>query len=93
MATKTTMTELRKMTLKDLHREVTSLQAAIGKLRMGMVMKKEKNTAHYQREKKQLARLMTALTEKSKEELSKSSPDTTVSDSKTSGAATKSKKS
>jgi len=93
MATKTSMPELRKLTLKDLRKEIGSLQSSIGKLRMGMVMKKEKDTARYQKEKRQLARLKTVLTEKQAEELSQTSADTTVSDSKKAKTPTKSKKS
>lgn len=82
MATKTTIIELRKMQVKDLRREIASQQMLIAKLHMGIVMKKEKDTARYVRERKQLARMKTALTEKMAEELSKSASDTTVPASK-----------
>ncbi len=64
MAPKTTMTELRKMQAEDLKREVMSKSMTIAKIRMGVEMRQEKDTAQLRREKKDLARVLTVLKEK-----------------------------
>ena len=64
MTKKSTMTELRKMQHLDLEREVTVKHALIAKIRLGVEMVHEKDTAKLRREKKELARLFTALREK-----------------------------
>jgi len=63
MASKVTITELRKMPLKDLEREIRGQRALVAKLRLAVHMRKEKNTAKYQHEKLQLARMLTVLEE------------------------------
>lgn len=59
MATKTTMTELRKMQPKDLLKEIAQQQHIVVKLRLGVKLGKEKDSAKYIRERKQLARMKT----------------------------------
>ena len=61
MATLTTSTELQKMTAEDLRKEIRSQQTIVAQLRMGVKMGKEKDSAKYIRERKQLARMKTAL--------------------------------
>ncbi len=65
MATKTTITELRKMQLPDLEREVTSKRMEIAKVRIGIEMRQEKDTAKLKRDRRDLARLLTVIHEKS----------------------------
>ncbi len=60
----TTVGELNKMTVQDLSKEARTQRDAVVKLRMGVKLGKEKNSADYQREKKQLARILTVLTQK-----------------------------
>lgn len=64
MSTTVTMEELMKMQHEDLLREVRAQQTMVEKLRIGIKMSKEKDTAKYRREKRQLARMHTALTRK-----------------------------
>jgi len=63
------MTELRKMQLQDLCSDVREQQKLVSKLRLGVKLQKEKDTAKYKNEKKQLARMRTILTEKQCEAL------------------------
>ena len=65
MATKTTTTELRKMQAPDLLREVSAKRMEIAKVRMGVEMRQEKDTAKLSRDKKDLARLLTIARENS----------------------------
>jgi len=64
MAATLTMDELKNMNLADLKREIREQSAMVAKLRLGISMKKEKDTAKFKREKKQLARMLTVLTQK-----------------------------
>ena len=74
MASLVSLIELRKMNLADLMRETAGQQAIVAKLRLGIKMQKEKDSAKYRREKKQLAQMQTVLTEKNRAETS--SPET-----------------
>lgn len=65
MITQSTMTELQSMPLDDLRREVRGKREALAKLRLGVEMQKEKDTAKYRREKKMLSRMLMVLGEKS----------------------------
>ena len=56
--------ELLKMSMDDLHGEARAQDMNVRKLRMGVTMGKEKDTAQYRRERKQLARMKTAMTQK-----------------------------
>src|SRR3990167_6448458 len=64
MATVLSMKELRNMQVADLNRDVSSQRGLIAKLSLGIRMQKEKDTAKLKRERKTLARMMTALHEK-----------------------------
>ncbi|MBU0458785.1 hypothetical protein KJ652_02635 [Patescibacteria group bacterium] len=61
--------ELTNMQLPDLLREIKEQSSQVAKMRLGIKMNKEKDNAKYKREKKQLARMQTVLTEKSKEDI------------------------
>lgn len=63
-----TPAELRKMSAKDLQAELRDASTSVAKLRLAVHLQKEKDTAKYVREKKQLAVLKTILTEKLQEE-------------------------
>ena len=68
--------ELKKMQVKDLLRELREQAALVAKLRLGIKMKKEKDTGKYRREKKQLSRMQTVLTEKAYEASENTQPPT-----------------
>ena len=57
------------MPVGDLRKEVRAQRNVIAKMHLGIEMSKEKDTAKYQREKKQLARMLTVLKSKENEEL------------------------
>ena len=59
MAGKTTIDELRKMQLPDHLKEIIAQQNMVCKLRLGVKLGKEKDSAKYIRERKQLARMKT----------------------------------
>jgi len=67
MASLLSIAELKKMQVKDLLRELREQSALVAKMRLGIKMKKEKDTGKYRREKKQLSRMQTVLTEKAYE--------------------------
>jgi len=67
MAHLTTIKELRNMQIGDLIREILQHMSLVAKLRLGIKMKKEKDSAKYKREKKQLSRMQTVLSEKKAE--------------------------
>lgn len=58
------MTELRKMQTADLERDVTGKRMEIARMRLGIGLNHEKDTAKYRRERKELARMLTVLSEK-----------------------------
>ena len=60
----TTIKELRSMTTDDLRTEVRDQETLVLKLRLGVKLGKEKDSAKYIRERKQLARMRTIATEK-----------------------------
>lgn len=64
MATTLSMKELRNMNASDLQKDLHTQRSLLAKLALGIQMQKEKDTAKYRREKKVLARMMTALGEK-----------------------------
>ena len=59
MSTLITIKELRKMSPEDLHKEIVAQENMVVKLRLGVKLGKEKDSAKYIREKKQLARMKT----------------------------------
>lgn len=66
-----TTTELRSMQIADLRHELAAHRAIVRKMRLGIHMSKEKDTAKYRREKKALARMTAVMGEKEKEALQK----------------------
>lgn len=73
MATSVSYTELLKMSAKDLSAEIRENEMNLQKMRMGITMGREKDTARYQRMRRELARMKTALTAKTAEETLKGS--------------------
>lgn len=59
MAALTTIKELRTMTPEDLLKEIRAQENEVVKLRLGVKLGKEKDSAKYIRQKKQLARMKT----------------------------------
>ncbi len=53
--------ELRALSVEDLRKEVTEQRGAVAKMHMGISLRSHKDTASFKREKKQLARMLTAL--------------------------------
>ena len=78
MASHSSVTELRKMSIEDLKREINEISVSVAKMRLGIEMKKEKNSSKYKAAKKYLARLKTILSEKMIEESLKSEPSTST---------------
>jgi len=74
MSAKLTITEFRNMQMDDLMRELKEQNILVAKLRLGIKMNKEKDSAKYRREKHQIALIQTVLTEKKKETVSVPSP-------------------
>lgn len=67
MSNTTTTTELKNMNVADLRKEVRAQENAVVKLRLGVQMGSEKDSAKYVRAKKQLARMKTVLSSKNSE--------------------------
>jgi hypothetical protein len=66
------------MQIADLLREFKAQELLVEKMRLGVKLKKEKDTARYRREKRQLARMKTELTRKAHEQLRATSKVSTV---------------
>lgn len=64
MAHAVSAVEMRRMSPEDLAREVREKQAVVAKMRLGLQIGSEKDIARYRRERKELSRLQTVLTEK-----------------------------
>ena len=64
MAKNSTMNELKAMQRPDLLREIKAQELLVSKLRVGVELKKEKDTARLKRERRQLARMCTEWTRK-----------------------------
>jgi ribosomal protein L29 len=63
MATAHTAAEMRKMQVSDLQADIVSKRADIAKMKMGLGMRSEKDSAAFRRLKKELARLLTVFRE------------------------------
>lgn len=72
MATVTTIKELRAMAHEDLLKEMRQQENVVVKLRLEVQMGKEKDSAKYIREKRQLARMKTVLSSVSSPSIKKS---------------------
>ncbi len=68
MPSSVSYTELMKMSSKDLLNEIRENELTLQKMRVGITMGREKDTARYQRGRRDLARMKTALTAKTSEE-------------------------
>lgn len=79
MSVTSSITELRALQTSDLLREIAEQETHVVKLRMGVKMGMEKDSAKYVRERKHLARMKTILTEKSDEKSPSVSPKSSVS--------------
>jgi ribosomal protein L29 len=79
MSKQTSIIELRKMQPVDLRKEIREQEVTVAKLRLGVQLQKEKDHAKYKREKVQLARMKTVLTEKQTEQLIETVTEPTVS--------------
>ncbi len=77
MIKKSTIIELRSMSQADLHKEILAKKSVVGKMRLGIQMRTEKDSARYLREKRDLARMLTAMNEK-KRALPKASTPATL---------------
>lgn len=64
MAATLSITELRGMQVEDLRKEAAAKRTVIAKLKLGIEMQKEKDTAKLRRERRALARMETILGEK-----------------------------
>lgn len=84
--------ELLNMNLQDLSREADSQRMIVRKMRIEISMNTEKDSARYRREKRALARMLTALSKKSNDALSSSAKPSTVVRSKAASAAPRSAK-
>ena len=82
MSKRTPFTELLKQSPDDLRREIRAQSLTVRKLQMGIALRKEKDTAQYKRERKAIARMQTALTQKAKEPLKQAKKSATVPPSK-----------
>lgn len=70
MAHRVTPTELRKMPLEELLKEIDEKRLLVAKMRLDVRMRTEKDTAKYRREKRAFAALLTILGEKRLSEFS-----------------------
>ncbi len=85
MAHTLTPSELRKMTVEDLRREIAEHTAILGKTKIAVQLNKEKDTAKVRKTRRLLARAKTVLAQKAeqparnaKEELNNEKPSRTV---------------
>jgi len=81
MTKPSTMNELSALSLTDLQREIKAQTLLLEKMRSGVQLKKEKDTAQLKRERRQLARMKTEQTRKTRSALPKATPASTVSTS------------
>lgn len=90
MSNTTTTKELRNMTPADLQKDIRTQEHSVVKLRLGVQMGSEKDSAKYVRAKKQLARMKTALNDSQTTEKSVSSAPTEAKKAKASSTPKKS---
>ncbi|MDD5469644.1 MAG: 50S ribosomal protein L29 [Candidatus Peribacteraceae bacterium] len=74
MAQIVTITELRSMQVADLAREVRGLRNDVAKMKISIKLGKQKDTGGYRGAKRQLARMLTVLSEKERGEEQKAPP-------------------
>ena len=61
MTTKTSVAELSRMTVSELRKDLQIKRAELAKMRMGLAMQSEKNSALYKTHKKEVARMTMVL--------------------------------
>lgn len=61
MAPTISITELKKMQIPDLEREIFAQRTVLAKMSIAVAMRQEKDTAKLRREKRALARMLTVL--------------------------------
>lgn len=64
MAAFSTITELRNMQASELEKDLQEKKGVVAKMRIDIDMRSQKDTAQYKKEKKQVARIQTVLSEK-----------------------------
>lgn len=79
MTPKSTTTDLAKQSHDDLRRDVKHKRAQVARMRLHLELKKEKNSAAYRREKKEIARMLTSLSNRKGEALPKPASSRKVS--------------
>ena len=79
MSRRTPYSELLKLPADDLRLEIRAQSLKVRKLKLGIAMSKEKDTAQHRRERRQLARMQTALTLKTNERLMEAKKSGTMS--------------
>ncbi len=89
MSTFPSMTELRKMSLSELRKDLKSQHGQAAKMRLTIKLGKEKNHAAYRALKKHIARSTMVLTEFEKKGLPESETPTTLKRPKASAKKTK----
>lgn len=67
MSPSSAINELMKQPLEDLRREVRAKRALVAKMKLNIDLKKEKNSAAYRREKKEINRMLTVMNRLEKE--------------------------
>ncbi len=63
MTTRASTAELRKMQIDELRKEIDRRRLEIAKTRLSVGMRTEKDTARFRRDKRELARMLTVLTQ------------------------------
>lgn len=91
MAHQSSIIELRNMQVADLTRESRGLRNEVAKMKIGINLGKQKNTGDYRDAKRQLARMLTVLTNKQKTEKSEKTEQTEVAQSAPSSQPSKKK--
>lgn len=79
MTQHSTSIELQNMQAEDLRREIKAQDLVVEKMRMGIRVQKEKDTAKYRREKRTLARMKTILAQTLAKELKPKKKTSTIS--------------
>ena len=74
----TTTDELRSMSVEDLRKEVREVGGEMEKKRLAVRSRTEKDTAAFTRSKRQFARILTILTEKTSDKALKPKPKTST---------------
>ncbi|MEI8229845.1 MAG: hypothetical protein WCG83_01775 [Candidatus Peregrinibacteria bacterium] len=82
MTSHASATELKTMQASDLQRELHELELSLEKMRLGVQLGKDKDSARYRRDKRQFARMKSEWGRKQRERLHAGSKPSTVPASK-----------